>query len=65
VNDLAGNEASDMVIVTVLPDSTITDTTTTGPPADSQYQIIDVLGLGIGFGVFLSVIVFVILRKRE
>jgi nitrous oxidase accessory protein NosD len=65
VTDLAGNEASDMVIVTVLPDGTITDTTTTNPPADSQFQIMDVLGLGIGFGVLLSVIVFVVLRKRE
>lgn len=70
VTDFAGNEASDMVIVTVLPDSTTTgtsttDTTTTSPPADSQFQIMDVLGLGIGFGVLLSVIVFVVLRKRE
>jgi len=65
VNDLAGNEASDMIIVTVLPDGTTTDTTTTSPPADSQFQIMDVLGLGIGFGVILSVIVFVVLRKRE
>jgi parallel beta-helix repeat protein len=65
VTDLAGNEASNRVIVTVLPDSTTTDTIATSPPADSQFQIMDVLGLGIGFGVLLSVIVFVVLRKRE
>jgi parallel beta-helix repeat protein len=65
VTDIGGNEATDMVIVTVLPDSTTTDTTTTSPQADSQFQIMDVLGLGIGFGVLLSVIVFAVLRKRE
>ena len=36
----------------------------TATSTDSQFQIMDVLGLAIGFGVLLSVIVLVILKKR-
>ncbi len=59
ITDLAGNEVSDVVIVSVLPEST---TITTGPLADSQFQFIAVLG--IGFGVVILVIVFVVFKRK-
>jgi len=65
ITDLAGNEASDVVIVSILPESTTTTDTTSIIPTDSQFQLIAILGLGVGFGVLLSVIVFVVQRKRE
>ncbi|MHA1962295.1 MAG: hypothetical protein ACW99U_18985 [Candidatus Thorarchaeota archaeon] len=58
VSDLAGNEASDMIIVTVLP------STPDGPSGDSALQPIIILGIGLGCGVFISVIVVFILRRK-
>jgi parallel beta-helix repeat protein len=58
VSDLAGNEASDMIIVTVLP------STPDGPSGDSALQPIIILGIGLGCGVVISVIVVFIFKKK-
>ena len=51
ITDLAGNEASDVVIVSVLP-------------ADTEFPLFLVLGIGIGCGALIVIIVFVILKKK-
>ena len=65
--DIAGNNASDVVIVTVLPESTTgitnTTTTTTNQTDDSQLQSIIVLGVGIGFGVVILWAIYAILKR--
>ncbi|MFW9804177.1 MAG: NosD domain-containing protein [Candidatus Thorarchaeota archaeon] len=68
ITDLAGNEASDTVIVSVLPESTTTtgttETTTTGPPADTEFPFLLVIGIGIGCGAIIIVIVIIIMKRR-
>ncbi|MFW9890275.1 MAG: hypothetical protein ACFFER_18985, partial [Candidatus Thorarchaeota archaeon] len=70
IADLAGNEASDTVIVSVLPESPTTTigittgTTPTGPPGDTEVPLALLLGIGIGCGAILSVIVIIIMKKR-
>jgi len=72
VTDLAGHTASDMVIVTVFPDSSTTTTETT--PTDTtntndttptfDVQLMTIIGLGVGSGVILIVIIIVFQKKR-
>jgi parallel beta-helix repeat protein len=66
IKDLAGNEASDEVIVSVLSEitTTVTDTPTTNPLDDSQFQFIAVLGIGVGVGVIIMLIVIIVFKKK-